>query len=67
MTVHPCQYLLMLLSPHIFQRIVFVQINQAARVLNRSVTPCPELEVFEVSSSRRCRAHGPTVFAPVVR
>ena len=37
------------------------------RVLNRSATPCLGLEVFEVSNSRRCRTHGPTVFASVVR
>ena len=38
-----------------------------ARVLNRSATPCLGLEVFEVSNLRRCRTHGSTVFAPVVR
>ena len=38
-----------------------------SRVLNRSVTPCLGLEVFEVSNSRRCCTHGSTVFAPVVR
>ena len=37
------------------------------RVLNRSATPCLGLEVFEVSNLRRCRTHGSTVFAPVVR
>ena len=37
------------------------------RVLNRSATPCLGLEVFEVSTLRRCRTHGSTVFAPVVR
>ena len=39
----------------------------SARVLNRSATPCLGLEVFEVSNLRRCRTHGSTVFAPVVR
>ena len=38
-----------------------------SRVLNRSATPCLGLEVFEVSNLRRCRTHGSTVFAPVVR
>ena len=49
------------------KRILQLKQSLISRVLNRSATPCLGLEVFEVSNLRRCRTHGSTVFAPVVR